>query len=436
MRKRGIWALLPLLVFVILYFSVSLYFNDFYKVPVLVLFIFALLLALIQYPKVSIHEKIKAFGKGAGDENILLMIVIFLLAGGFGALSNEIGSITSTIHFALSYIDSSWIITGLFVVSCFISISLGTSVGTIAAVAPIAVGLESTFEGSMALGLAAVVGGAMFGDNLSFISDTTIAATRTQGVKMKDKFFVNFRLVTPAAILTGVIYWFLGNQLHTPSVDLSQLDFELLKILPYITVLVLAMMGIHVVWVLAIGLVMAMTIGLTTQTISFFQGVEAINSGFTAMFELSVLCLIIGGVVGIIKYNGGIDYLLDVIGKRIKNPKTAELGIFCLTAAVNATLANNTITILIVGPLAKEVADENEVNPKRSASILDTTSCFIQGILPYGAQILAALAAASSLISPVDILKYLYYPLLTGVATLLFIAFRPRKKQVRMKPQN
>lgn len=424
MKRGSFWALSPLLVFIVLYFSTSLYFNDFYKIPVLVLFVFSLLLAFVQFPKKSIGKKITAFGQGAGDENILLMIVIFLLAGAFGTLSNEIGSITSTINFALSYIHPSWIISGLFIVSCFISLSLGTSVGTIAAIAPIAVGLESTIGGSMAIGLAAVVGGAMFGDNLSFISDMTIAATRTQGVNMKDKFLVNYKIVTPAALLTCMIYGLMGHQLHTVDIDLTQLDYDFIKILPYLSVLVLALMGLHVIWVLVIGVFLSLIIGLTTRSISFFEGMEAINAGFASMFELSVLCLIIGGVVGIIRFHGGIDYLIHHIGKRVNSHKSAELGIFCLTAAVNATIANNTITILIVGPLAKDIAEKNQVDLKRSASILDTTSCFVQGILPYGAQILAAIAAASSLVSPFDILQYLYYPLLTGAATLIFVLLK------------
>lgn len=428
MKRGNFWALLPLLIFIVLYFSTSLYFNDFYKIPVLVLFVFSLLFAFLQFPKKPIGEKLTAFGQGAGNENILLMIVIFLLAGGFGALSNEIGSITSTINFALSYIHPGWVISGLFIVSCFISLSLGTSVGTIAAVAPIAVGLESTIEGSMALGLAAVVGGAMFGDNLSFISDTTIAATRTQGVNMRDKFLVNYKIVTPAALLTCIIYGLMGHQLHTVDIDPMQLDYDFIKILPYLCVLLLALMGLHVIWVLVIGVFLSLIIGLTTQSISFFEGMEAINAGFAGMFELSVLCLIIGGVVGIIRFHGGIDYLIHHIGKRVNSHKTAELGIFCLTAAVNATIANNTITILIVGPLAKDIAEKNQVDLKRSASILDTTSCFIQGVLPYGAQVLAAIAAASSLISPFAILQYLYYPLLTGVATFIFVLLKKNVK--------
>lgn len=423
MKKGSFLALLPLLVFVLLYFSVSLYFNDFYKIPTLVLFVFVLFVGFIQYPKVPISEKLTAFSKGAGNENILIMILIFLLAGGFGKLSNEIGGITSTIHFALSYIRPEWIIAGLFVISCFISTALGTSVGTVVAVAPIAVGLEQSIEGSMAIGLAAVIGGAMFGDNLSFISDTTIAATRTQGVRMKDKFIVNFRIVAPVALLTCLIYWFVGRDFFGTQIDIQTLDYELIKIFPYLSVLILALLGLNVVWTLVIGILLSLMVGLLTGAIGFYESIQAISVGFEGMFELSILCLIIGGVVGIIRHNGGIDYLLYQVGSRVNSSRKAELGIAFLVATVNAAIANNTIAIVIVGPLAKEIADKNNVDPKRSASILDTISCFMQGVLPYGAQILAALAAASYVVSPFDIIQYLYYPFLIGIATLLFIFF-------------
>lgn len=431
MKKGSFYALLPLVVFVILYFSISLYFNDFYKIPTLVLFMLSLFLGFLQFPKVTMNEKMAAFAKGAGNENILIMILIFLLAGGFGKLSNEIGSIESTINFALSYIHPQWIIAGLFVVSCFISTSLGTSVGTIAAVAPIAVGLENSIEGSMALGLAAVIGGAMFGDNLSFISDTTIAATRTQGVRMKDKFLVNFKIVAPVAVLTCLIYGYMGNSLYGSIPQLVIGEYCIVKMLPYMVVLVLALLGLNVIWTLLIGIIMALAIGVLGGSIFAFDAFGAINSGFFGMFELSILCLIIGGVVGLIRYNGGIDYLLRHLGRRAESPKKAELSIALLTGIVNICIANNTITIVIVGPLAKEIAGKNNVSPKRVASIMDTVSCFVQGILPYGAQLLAALAAAAYVVSPIEIIQYLYYPFLIGVSTLAFIVFaksRPIKE--------
>ena len=433
----GFWALLPLILFIVVYFLSSLLIGDFYAVPVLVDFVIALFVAFLQYPEKSFATKLHHFSKGSGDENILIMILIFLLAGAFGELSKSIGAISSTINFALTYISPSFIISGIFLISCFVSTSLGTSVGTVVALAPIAVGFESYLPGITALALAAVVGGAMFGDNLSFISDTTIAATRTQNVSMKDKFKVNFGIVMPVAIIVFIIYYFQGAALVQHIDYLNVEDYEFLKIVPYLLVFILALLGLQVIWTLGIGIITALLIGIGSGDITFLESVKAINTGFAGMFELSILCLIIGGVVGIIRFNGGIDYLLNIVLKNIKSSRGAELGIALLTALVNFTLANNTITIVIVGPIAKEISDRFNLVPKRVASILDTVSCFVQGLIPYGAQILAALATTSIIagadlgkptISPLDLIQYLYYPFLTGIATLIFILFRKDKK--------
>ncbi len=424
--KRG-WALLPLFSFVVIYFSASLYLRDFYAVPVLVVFVLCLFISFLQYPKKSFSDKLKHFSLGSGDENILVMILIFLMAGAFGSLSNSIGAISSTVNFALTYISPSFIVSGIFLISCFISISLGTSVGTIVALAPIAIGFEDHISGIMPVALAAVIGGAMFGDNLSFISDTTIAATRTQDVGMRDKFKVNFAIVFPVAIVVSLIYYILGLRFEEHVATLDIQSYELIKIVPYVVVFVLALIGVQVIWTLGIGVLTALIIGLLTQEITLLDSVASVNSGFASMFELSLLCLIIGGVVGVIRFNGGIDYLLDTIMGKITSAKGAELGIAALTALVNLALANNTITIVIVGPLAKEISNKFSLDSKRVASILDTTSCFVQGIIPYGAQILAALAAVTvvygnqSGIAPFDLIQYLYYPFLTGLATILFI---------------
>ena len=434
-RDTRVWALLPLIAFVVIYFSVSLYLKDFYAVPVLVVFVLSLFIAFIQYPKKSFSDKLKHFSVGSGDENILIMILIFLLAGAFGSLSNSIGAISSTVNFALTYISPSFIVSGIFLISCFISISLGTSVGTIVALAPIAVGFETHIPGIMPLALAAVVGGAMFGDNLSFISDTTIAATRTQDVGMREKFKMNFAIVFPVAILVAVIYYFLGAQFEQRMSAMVIRDYELIKIVPYVVVFILALSGLHVIWTLGVGVLVALSIGIWTNEVTFLTSVTSVNAGFASMFELSLLCLIIGGVVGVIRFNGGIDYLLDTILRRVKTAKSAELGIATLTALVNLALANNTITIVIVGPLAKEIGNKFALDSRRIASILDTTSCFVQGIIPYGAQILAALAAAAVIydepgksgLPPFELIQYLYYPFLTGLATLLFILFSKRK---------
>lgn len=431
MRKSSFWALLPLVLFVVIYFSGSFILGDFYALPVLVLFVFSLFIAFFQYPKRPFQKKLESFAKSAGNENILIMILIFLLAGAFGELSKNIGAISSTINFALNYISPQYIIAGLFLVSCFISTSMGTSVGTIVALAPIAVGIENNIAGTMSIALAAVIGGAMFGDNLSFISDTTIAATRTQGIAMKEKFRVNFKMVFPVAILVFIIYAFQGHFLLTNGPEIIAGDFEFIKVVPYIIVFVLALSGLNVIWTLGIGILLTAAIGLFTNSIDFLTILQSINEGFSGMFELCLLCLIIGGIVGIIRLNGGIEFLLNEVTKRINSKKKAELGIAFLVSLVNLAIANNTITIIIVGPIAKDISDKNQLNGGRVASILDTVSCFIQGLVPYGAQILAALAAANvvltdqnkPLMSPIEIMQYLYYPFLMGIVVFIIILF-------------
>lgn len=434
-RTGHFWALLPLFVFVILYFCGSLYLGDFYALPVLVVFVIALFVAFFQYPKKSFEEKLKSFAKGSGDENILVMILIFLLAGAFSELSKSIGALESTVNFAMTYVSPKFIVSGIFLISCFVSISLGTSVGTIVALSPLAVGFETYIPGIAALTLAAVVGGAMFGDNLSFISDTTIAATRTQKTEMHEKFRANFRIVFPVALVVFILYYFQGAAFVQEVQNIDVKDYQLIYLIPYTLVFLLAFMGLSVVWTLGIGILAGLIIGWSTGAIDLLGSIQSINSGFAGMFELSILCLVIGGVVGIIKYNGGIDFLLNSVLKNINSKKGAELGIAALTAVVNCALANNTITIVIVGPLAKEISDKYQLQGKRVASIMDTVSCFVQGVIPYGAQILAALAASAMVLgsagktalSPLDIISNLYYPFLTGVATLAFILFSKRK---------
>ena len=436
MRKSSFWALLPLLLFVVIYFAGSFILGDFYALPVLVIFVFALFIAFFQYPKRSFQNKLKSFTESAGDENILIMILIFLLAGAFGELSKTIGAISSTINFALHYVSPQYIIAGLFLVSCFISTSMGTSVGTIVALAPIAVGIENNIAGTMPIALAAVIGGAMFGDNLSFISDTTIAATRTQGIEMKEKFKVNFKMVFPVAILVFIIYAVQGHFLLNNNPEIIAGDYDLLKVVPYIIVFVLALAGLNVIWTLGIGIVLTAAIGIGTNSIDFLTILKSINTGFAGMFELSLLCLIIGGIVGIIRLNGGIEYLLNQVTKRIDSKKKAELGIAFLVSLVNLAIANNTITIIIVGPIAKDISDNNHLSGGRVASLLDTVSCFIQGLVPYGAQILAALAAANvvlseqnkPLMSPIEIMQYLYYPFLMGIVVFIIILFTKKSK--------
>ncbi|WP_312921783.1 Na+/H+ antiporter NhaC family protein [Empedobacter brevis] len=427
-KKGNFWALLPLIIFILVYFSASTYLNDFYSVPALVVFMLALVIAFVQFPKISFNTKAEAFCKNAGEETIVLMILIFLLAGAFGSLGSTIGAVESTVNLFLNYLPASFIVSGFFLLSCFISTALGTSVGTIVTVAPIAVQMDKMIPGSMPILLGAVVGGAMFGDNLSFISDTTIAATRTQEVSMKSKFKTNFRIVVPAAIVSAIVYFSLSQHFDTTNFQGKQLDFDLILVLPYLLVFGIAMSGINVIWALIVGILSFLGIGLFYSGVPMLELVSSINEGFKGMFELSIICLVIGGIVGIIRLNGGLDFIIYHLTKNIKTKRQAEISIASLTALANACLANNTITILICGKIAKDISDHHDLEGKRVASILDTVSCFVQGILPYGAQVLAAVAAANAVsstikVSSIDVLSNLYYPFLTGICTLIFILF-------------
>lgn len=421
-HKEHFWALMPLFVFISVYLVTSIVLNDFYKMPILLAFLVAAVVGFLLYPRIPFNEKTDAFTSGAGDAGIMLMILIFLLAGAFAGLSKSIGAVSSTINFALTYVSPQFLIGGLFLTACFISLSLGTSVGTIVALAPIATGINDSVHGVLPIALAAVVGGAMFGDNLSMISDTTIAATRTQGVEMREKFKMNFWIALPAATITFLLYSF-GTGLGDATLPVSQ-PYSLLLITPYLFVLTAALFGMPVIWVLILGIIISLFIGLLQPSGNMWSLIQSINTGMASMFELSVVCLVIGGIVGLIRLFGGIDYILHHVSQKVKTARSGEFGIATLTALVNATLANNTITILIVGPLAKSIAQKNNIDLRRSASILDTISCFMQGILPYGAQMLAALAVAHQQISPIDIMSYLYYPYLLGLATIIFILIR------------
>ncbi len=419
-EKGRLGALLPLFVFLGVYLATSLWLNDFYKMPVLVAFLIAAVIGFIQYPKLPFAKKVDEFSHHMGDANIMLMCFIFLLAGAFASISKSIGAVESTVNFALTYLSPSLIIAGLFLIACFISLSLGTSVGTVVALAPIAVGFNESIPGILAIALAAVVGGAMFGDNLSMISDTTIAATRTQDVEMRDKFKVNFWIALPPSIITFLIYAFAADVSSAP-LSGGVHEYSVIKIIPYLFVLAAALAGLNVIWVLLSGIVLTAIIGFAGGYMDGWQAVNAVNTGLTSMFELSITCILIGGIVGLIRYQGGIDYILYHVSRLIKTRRGGELGIAGLTALVNAAIANNTITILIVGPLAKTIADKNGIDGKRSASILDTVSCFMQGVIPYGAQLLAAMAIAQQQVTPFQIISHLYYPFLLGASTLIFI---------------
>jgi Na+/H+ antiporter NhaC len=410
------WALLPFVVFLILFIGAGIITGDFYSFPVIVAITIAAGVALAMNRKVSFDKKVDIFCKGAGDSNIMLMVIIFLLAGAFSEVAKGMGAVDSSVNMALSIIPQNLLMVGLFIIACFISLSMGTSMGTIVALAPIGVGISEQTDISMALTMAALVGGAMFGDNLSFISDTTIAAVRTQGTKMKDKFKMNFLMVLPAAVITCII---LGILTMGAQANIIEKDFSWLKILPYLSVLVMALAGINVFLVLTIGIVFAGAIGLVDGSYSIMVFIQKIGEGMAGMYEISFLAVLIAGMVAVIQHNGGIDYLLDRVTRNIKSKKGAEFGIAGLVSVTDFSTANNTISIIIAGPLAKNIADKYGIDPRRSASILDVFSCSIQGLIPYGAQLLVAAGVAK--ISPVSIVPYSYYPILIGICAIIAI---------------
>ncbi|MGL5756499.1 MAG: Na+/H+ antiporter NhaC family protein [Paraclostridium sp.] len=427
--KRGNpLALLPLGVFLILFVGSGVINGDFYKMPALVAFLIAGGVALLFNRKESLEVKMDVFCKGAGDTNIILMVIIFLLAGAFSSVAKTMGGVDSTVNLSLSILPSNLLVTGLFIIGCFISISMGTSVGTIAALSPIALGIAQKTGIPVALVVGAVVGGAMFGDNLSMISDTTIAAVQTQGCELKDKFKVNFLIVLPAAIITAIILTLVTT--GYTSVTSQSYNYEIIKVLPYILVLAGALIGINVFALLGSGIVFAGIIGVFTNSFDLLGLIGAISEGMAGMYELSLLVLVVGGVVALIKFNGGIDYILYFITSKIKSKKGAEFGIAVLVSVIDLCTANNTIAIVTAGPLAKDIADKYNIDPRKTASILDIFSSCWQGVIPYGAQLLTAAGIAG--ISPIEILRYLYYPglmFLCGVASIAFsqVLFRKAK---------
>ncbi|WP_415874767.1 Na+/H+ antiporter NhaC family protein [Clostridium sp.] len=412
-----------------MYLVPSIVTNDFYKMPVSVSFIAASIVAIAMNTKESINKKVEVFCKGAGNTDIILMIIIFILAGAFAEVAKVMGAVDSTVNLGLTILPGNILIAGVFIICCFISLSIGTSVGTIAALAPMALGIAEKTGIPVGLALGAVVSGAMFGDNLSMISDTTIAATRTQGCDMRDKFKMNFAIVIPAAVATAVVFAFI-NIGNNAALDGSY-SYSIIKVLPYMVVLIAALIGINVMLVLVGGTIFAGAVGIMTNTFDVWGFLKAIQDGIAGMSELIIISLLIGGMVEVIKYNGGIDFLLNFITKRIKSKKGAEFGIAALVSVVDICTANNTIAIVMAGPIAKNIADKYDIDPRRAASLLDIFSCFFQGIIPYGAQILTAVGVAGAMkISPFDVMRYLYYPYLMGICAILAVALGiPRVKK-------
>jgi Na+/H+ antiporter NhaC len=415
-QKGNGWALLPLGVFLVLFVGSGIITGDFYKLPVLVAIIIAAIVALAMNRKDSLNVKVERFAKGAGHPDIIIMVLIFILAGAFSQVAKGMGAVDSTVNLALSVLPQSLVVVGIFVIGAFISISMGTSMGTIAALGPIAVGISEQAHVSVTLAIAGVIGGAMFGDNLSVVSDTTIAAVRTQKTNMTDKLKVNFFIVLPAAIVTVILLLVmtLGN---TSSVEIK--DFSWFKILPYIGVLVAAIFGANVLSILTGGIVLAGVIGLADGSYTLSSLAKTVTEGIGGMSELIILSLLIGGMVELIRYNGGIQFLLNLLTRRIQTKKGGEFSIAGLVSLTNLATANNTISIITAGPLAKEISDKYSIDNRKSASLLDLFSCSVQGLIPYGAQML--LAAGFAKVSPIEIIPFTFYPMLTAVCGIIAI---------------
>lgn len=417
--KKGIIALSPLLVFIILYLVTSIIARDFYKVPITVAFMAASVYAVVVAGGIPLRQRIDVFSRGAGTSQMMLMIWIFILAGAFANSAKAMGAIDATVNLTLTLLPANMLLAGLFLAACFISLSVGTSVGTIVALTPIAAGIASQTGTALPLMVAVVVGGSFFGDNLSFISDTTIVATSTQGCRLADKFRVNSFIVIPAALVILIIYVVMGSEVAAPH---QVGEVSLWKVLPYLAVLVTAICGMNVMAVLTIGIVLTGAIGIILGEFDAYSWMGAMGQGIVGMGELIIITMMAGGLLELIKQQGGIDFLIQRMTRHIHSKRGAELSIAALVALVDLTTANNTVAIITVGGIAKQIGDRFGVDNRKCASILDTFSCMAQGLIPYGAQLLMAGGLAA--INPISIMPYLYYPLAIGIAALLAILLR------------
>lgn len=425
-RKGNPWALLPIGVFLIIFLGAGILTGDFNTMPAIVGFLIALSIAFCQNRKVDFQRKLTIISRGIGEENIVTMCLIFLAAGAFSGTISAAGGVESTVNLGLSIMPPSIAVTGLFVIGCFISVSMGTSVGTITAMAPIGAGIAQETGLSVPLCLGAVVCGAMFGDNLSMISDTTIAAVRTQGCEMKDKFRENFLIVLPAAIVTALLFFFVArSQSGVLVLDKAAYDFQIVRVIPYLVVLVGALIGVNVFVILIGGTILSAIVGISTGAFAFSELFQKMGEGVTSMYDITVISIIVAAIVALVREYGGIEFLLDVIRGKIRGARGGELGISLLVFLVDCCTANNTVAIVMAGPIAKEISDEYQISPKRSASLLDIFASVGQGVIPYGAQLLTAAGMAA--VSPVEIMPFLYYPILMGISAIFFIMFRRRK---------
>ncbi len=420
-RAPRFGALVPFLVFMAFYLGLSLWAGDFYRTPMPVAFLVASAVAMLLNHRETLANRVEVFARGMGETNIMIMCLIFILSGAFATIAKGMGAVDAAVLIARHLLPSHLMVIGMFVVSCFISTSIGTSCGTIAALSPIGLGLCGPLGIAPAMILGAIVGGAMFGDNLSIISDTTIAATRTQGVMMRDKFLANLPIVIPAFILTLAIY--LATRGSSATAEPTALDpltwRHWVQVIPYLLILVCAVCGMNVMMLLFCGTVFAFAIGALTDRLSFWSGLDLIGKGCLGMSETLIVAILAGGLLKVIRYNGGIDYLLTLIEKPIRHARSCEFGIMLLVAVINLFTANNTVAIVIAGPIAKALSDRYNCSPRRIAAILDTASCVVQGAIPYGAQILIAVGlagAAGAKVAPTALIANLYYPLFLVVS--------------------
>ena len=420
--KRGLLALSPVVVLLIAYLAMALASGDFYRISIAVAFVVAAVYAVAALRGISrsLHERVGVFSEGAADKNILYMIWIFILAGIFAASAKAMGAVDATVHFTLRFVPAEFLPAGIFVAACFVSLSIGTSVGTIVALTPVVTGLAQQMGADTAQMVAIVVGGAFFGDNLSFISDTTIAATMSQGCKMKDKFRTNLLLVLPAAILSLALYLFLGLS-GAESVAVASIA-EWYKAIPYLLVLVCAIAGMDVLVVLVLGIVATIIIGIACGSLTGVSFCEAASGGVLSMGELIIITLMAGGLMNMVKQSGGFEFITRAITRRVSGKRGAESAIAGLTLLTDICTANNTIAIITVGPIARELSERYGISARKSASLMDTASCFAQGVLPYGAQLLMASGLAS--ISPLEIIPHLYYPMAIGAMVVFSIIFQ------------
>lgn len=422
-NKPNGWALMPLVVFLCLYLVTSLIVNDFYKVPITVAFLVASVYAVATTKGLSLNDRILQYSSGAANKNIMLMLWIFILSGAFAQSAKAMGAIDATVNLTLLLLPDNLLLAGIFLASCFISLSIGTSVGTIVALTPVAAGIAMKTDVSLPFMTALVIGGAFFGDNLSFISDTTIAATRTQGCVMRDKFRVNFLIAVPAALLVFIYYIIYGTQVESAS-EIHAIEWG--KVIPYLIVLGTAIAGMNVTLVLLLGVLSTGIIGCIYGSFDLFGWFASMGEGITGMGELIIITLMAGGMLELIRFNGGVDYILHHLTRHVSNKRGAELSIAALVSLANFCTANNTIAIITVGPLANNIAEQFRVDKRKSASILDTFSCVVQGLIPYGAQML--IAAELTKLSPISIIGYLYYPIILGIVALLSILLRYPKR--------